>query len=274
RARLCPLGRQSAACLLIAAGLLRLPAAALSLLLLLPALAPAQSQSGSWSQATSGTYDWSTATNWQGGTVANGADATATFATSNLTGPITVTLDTSRTIGSLVYDNPTNTFGWTLRSSGSTTLTLSSSTGPVIAVNNANILVDVPAALVGTQGFTKTGAGTLSLTNNNSGLAGGITVSQGVLVASGSSTINPLGTGAVTLAGGTLRLGSGGGFNQKMVVPVQYANANGATAWTNALNAGAITASMDGGTTLGGNTWYELGTNTGATTTGLPMGTT
>src|SRR5262245_13198721 len=91
-----------------------LRAGTLSLLLVAPGLAPAQS--GTWSQNIGGTYNWSGATNWQLGVVANGADNTATFATFGLTAPITVTLDTSRTIGSLVFDNPSNTFGWTLRS--------------------------------------------------------------------------------------------------------------------------------------------------------------
>lgn len=36
---------------------------------------------------------------------------------------------------------------------------------------------------------------------------------------------------------------------------------------------GMLTATMDGGTGLGGNTWYALGQNTGAPTTGLPSGT-
>src|SRR5207237_10863382 len=114
--------------------------------------------------------------------------------------------------------------------------------------------------LAGTQQLTVTGLGTLILTNNNTGLTGGVRVTQGVLVASGSPTIDPLGTGTVILAGGTLRLGSGGGFNQRMVVPV------GTTFATS-----GITATMDGGTTLAGNTWYELGQNAAAPTTGVPM---
>jgi len=38
--------------------------------------------------------------------------------------------------------------------------------------------------------------------------------------------------------------------------------------------AGGITATMDGGTTLEGATWYSLGQNPDAPNTGLPMGTT
>ena len=49
--------------------------------------------------------------NWQSGIVADGANNTADFTTAGLTGPMTINLDTPRTIGSLVFDNPTNTFG-------------------------------------------------------------------------------------------------------------------------------------------------------------------
>ncbi|MFO0809977.1 MAG: autotransporter-associated beta strand repeat-containing protein [Gemmataceae bacterium] len=216
-------------------------------------------QSGSWSNTASGS--WGTTTNWTGGIIANGANNTATFATANLTTPVTVTLDINRTIGNLLFDNTTNNFGWTLR--GSPTLTLSNTTTPTITVNNANMSATLTATLAGTQGFIKSGPGTLSLTANNTGLTGGITVSQGIFTVTGSATINPLGSNVVTLGGGTLRLGSGGGFNQRMVVPV------GTTFATS-----GITATMDGGTTLGGNTWYELGQNTAAPTTGLPMGQT
>jgi autotransporter-associated beta strand protein len=230
--------------------------------------APAAAQNGTWSQATAGTYNWSTTGNWSGGTVANGANNTANFTTANLTGPISVTLDTNRTIGSLVFDNPTNAFGWSII--GSNTLTLSNTTPPSIAVNNANISATLAVQLAGTQGLTKTGPGTLFLTGNNTGLTGGITASAGTLSVSGSATINPLGSNAVTLAGGTLQIGAPNlialtpaSFNQTMVVPV------GTTTF-----AGNITATMDGGTGLTGNTWYAVGNNAAAPTTGLPVGTT
>jgi len=231
-----------------------------ALLCLLGFTEVARAQDGSWSAVASG--NWSDATKWTGGVIANGANNTATFATPSLTVPLTVTLDTSRIIGNLTFDNPTNNFGWTLRGNAGTTLTLSNATTPTIAVNNANISATLTATLAGTQGFVKTGAGTLSITGNNTGLSGGINVSAGVLAVTGSTIINPLGSNVVTLSGGTLRLGgSGGGFNQRMVVPV------GTTFGTS-----GITATMDGGTTLAGNTWYELGQNVAAPTTGVPMG--
>src|SRR5439155_355262 len=55
-----------------------------------------------------------------------------------------------------------------------------------------------------------------------------------------------------------------GSFNQGMVV--EATAVNDPTAHYN----NAVTASMDGGTTKSGNTWYETGLNTAAPTTGLP----
>ncbi len=57
-------------------------------------------------------------------------------------------------------------------------------------------------------------------------------------------------------------------YNQDMVVDANVP-ASDTTALLN-----SVTATMDGGTAKGGNTWYERGQNTGSTTTGLPMGTT
>src|SRR5207244_1340813 len=85
---------------------------------------PVSAQSSSWS---AGNGNWSTAANWQGGVVANGANNTATFDTAVGFTPVFVTLDTSRTIGNLVFDNPNNV-GWTI--GGTTTLTLSNTTQP------------------------------------------------------------------------------------------------------------------------------------------------
>jgi autotransporter-associated beta strand protein len=223
----------------------------------LPAVASAQS--GTWSQAATGSvWIWGDAANWTGGMVADGAGNTATFATAGLSTGVLINLDTPRTIGSLVFDNPTNSFGWTIQ--GGNPLTLTSATGPGIAVNNPAITATITAPLAGS--FTKTGPGTLLLTGNSTGLTGGVTVTAGVLGVTTNGSTNPLGTGTVTLNGGTLRLGDGTGYNQRMVVPVGRTFANG-----------GITATMDGGTALGGYTWYALGQNTAQPTTGLPMGT-
>src|SRR5947209_3168641 len=179
-------------------------------------LAPmAAAQSSSWTQAGTGSvWNWSTATNWNGNVVANGANNTATFATSGLSSGVLINLDSARTIGSLVFDNPSNTFGWTIQ--GTNTLTLSQTGGSTISVANPAITATISAPLAGS--FTQNGPGTLLLTGNNTGLTG-VAVSSGVVGVTSSGGANPLGTGTVTLSGGTLRLGDASGYNQRMVVP-------------------------------------------------------
>ncbi|HEY1379143.1 MAG TPA: autotransporter-associated beta strand repeat-containing protein, partial [Gemmataceae bacterium] len=200
----------------------------------LPGVAAAQS--GTWTQSVAGSYNWGDPANWSGGTVASGANNTANF-TAGLGGAVGVNLDTARTIGALVFDNQGTGFSYTI--GGTNALTLSNTTAPTITVNTGTTAV-MAAPLAGTQGFTLSGPGTLALTNPANTL-----------------------TGAITLAGAKLQLGAGVGYNQKVVVGATSTFANS-----------GITATMDGGTTLGGNTWYEVGQNPGAPTSGLPMGTT
>ena len=124
-------------------------------------------------------------------------------------------------------------------------------------------------------------------------------MSGGITVAAGGGTLsatqytptsgpvnNPLGNNTIKLAGGTLQLGASAptasvistltasSFTQNMVVGVGQTFANS-----------GITATMDGGTVLSGNTWYQYGQNAndvantngpGGTNlrSGLPMGTT
>src|SRR5438105_1715403 len=83
---------------------LRILVAALAAVGVFPAAVSAQS--GSWTQVAGSPANWGTAANWSGNTIANGIDSTATFATPGLTGPFTVSLDASRIIGNLVFDNP------------------------------------------------------------------------------------------------------------------------------------------------------------------------
>ena len=168
----------------------------LGLTLVLPGLFPAiaLAQSGTWITSTSGTYNWSQAGNWLNGVVADGADNTANFTTAGLTGPITVNLDTPRTIGSLVFANPTNTFGWTVIATNPLTFSSTAPGGPTIAVNNSQITATLSVPLAGTQGLTMTGPGTLSLLGTNS-YSGGTNVLNGTVQVAADAA---LGTGNVT----------------------------------------------------------------------------
>ncbi len=91
----------------------------------------ANAADGTWTN--DGSSNWSTTTNWAGGTVADGAGFLADFSTIDITANRFVTLDTSRTIGGLSFRDTywTNSgFNWNLQSSGGSILTLDNTGGP------------------------------------------------------------------------------------------------------------------------------------------------
>lgn len=158
----------------------------------LSAASSAEAANGTWTLDAGGT--WGTTTNWVGGTVANGTDAVADFSTIDITANRTVNLGGNFTVGSLIFgDATTASNNWTLAAgTPAGTLTLATSTGgPTINVVNQTATISAP--LAGTQGFTKTGSGVLTLSGNNSGLTGGIFLSAGTL----NFTATGLGTNLV-----------------------------------------------------------------------------
>jgi len=157
--------------------------------------------------------NWSTAANWANEVIPNGNEMTADFTLAQ-TANRTVTLDTNRIIGGLTFANP-NAITWTLARTGSNVLTLNVPSGsPVIDVQNVDTTIS--AVLAGSQGFTKTGAGILTLSGTNT--FGGVlavnggTVSVSSLLANGSNS--QLGSGSILrLDGGTLRYSGAGSVN-------------------------------------------------------------
>jgi autotransporter-associated beta strand protein len=137
---------------------------------------------GAWINSTSNSA-WSNSANWSGGIVADGADAIADFSTLDIAANRTVNLGASRSIGTLIFgDAITPSNNWTLANGtgGPWTLTLATSSGsPVIQVVNQTATVS--ALLGGTQGFSKTGAGALTLSNAANTFSGGISISAGTL---------------------------------------------------------------------------------------------
>ncbi len=136
---------------------------------------------GTWTNSATNST-WGATTNWSGGTVASGIDAVADFSTLDLTAARTVSLGANFTVGSLLFSdtNTTTAFNWTLAAgTPAGVLTLATSTG-VPTINIINQTTTISAVLAGTQGFIKTGAGTLTLSGANT-LTGGINLSAGVL---------------------------------------------------------------------------------------------
>ena len=162
------------------------------------------SADGTWTNNAAG--NWSAAGNWAGGTIADGEGSLANFSTVDITVARTVTLDTSRTIGQMVFGDVTwitGGYDWTLASSGGSSLTLNNIGGnpPSIAVSNRTATISV--VLAGSNGLNLNVPWlNYALVRYPSALTspGGLTF----------TTNNTLG-GALSVAGGTVRVGGATG---------------------------------------------------------------
>ncbi|MEX0642090.1 MAG: hypothetical protein WD468_05285 [Pirellulales bacterium] len=134
----------------------------------------ADAASGTWNVDASG--NWSDTGNWAGGPpgiVADGDTSTANF-TNNITGDTTVTLDTDRTIGQLIFgDGDTSSAGdWIIDGDGTTTLTIDGP-GEIINVNAlgagkvATIKVPVTFISNGISTINSVQGSTLELSGSN-----------------------------------------------------------------------------------------------------------
>lgn len=133
------------------------------------------SASGAW--LADADANWSETNRWSGNIVASGPGQTADFSSINPTANRLVTLDTSRSIGTLKFSDTAGAQTWTITNSNDSILTLNSgsATSPLLFVTNIATLA-VP--LAGTNGFTKSGPGTIILNGNNS-LSGTVNMDTG-----------------------------------------------------------------------------------------------
>ena len=133
---------------------------------------PARAANGTWS--INGSGNWSDTSKWTSATVASGPSAIADFSSVNITPDVTVTMDAAYTIGTLkVQDATTVSNSWIF--AGSNALTLDNgASAPVL-----NVLTGtghtISAPLAGTNGFSKTGAGTVILSGTNT-ISGAVTL--------------------------------------------------------------------------------------------------
>ncbi len=194
-----------------------------------------------WISDTNGL--WSDNSKWQDGIIGSGDARTATFATLELIADTTVTLDTPRTIGNLIFGDTdiASAASWIVDNQGNAlnTLTLANaSASPTITVAPLGLdaSVTLAASLAGTNGLTKLGPGPLVLTKPNT-IAGTLNVNGGLFRLDPSATFNA-GAGAVNVGvtagaqivvnGGTLAangLATLGGGGQPGLLTVQSGSA-------------------------------------------------
>lgn len=145
----------------------------------------------------SGVWDIAS-TDWNAGAAApanqfwsNSWNDTAVFGTTG--GSVSVSIPV--TVGGLIF----NASGYSL--TGSNPITLAG-TAPAIAVNGAGNSAAVAVPLLGSAGLIKSGSGAATLSSTNH-YSGGTNISAGTLTVTSPSA---LGSGPVTLSGGTLAL--------------------------------------------------------------------
>lgn len=164
----------------------------------------AQAAAGSWAAAVDG--NWSDSTKWTSGTIANAATFTASFNVAG-TGTYTVTLDSSRTIGSIAKGTASSG-SWTIVSANGAVLTLdngasssqinnqfngnTTTTVDADIVLNSNLLIhgngnNNAKVVVGAPGAGRTITGNKSININN-------TVSNSGGVVTINSDINVVGS--------------------------------------------------------------------------------
>ena len=144
-----------------------------------------QAASGTWNVNNAG--NWDTASNWASSVIANDSSSTANFVF-NITANRTVTLNSSRTIRTMVFtDATTASHDWTLARSGTAVLTLAGTT-PGISVTNRT--ATITAVMTGSTPWTKSGGA--------------------LLVLNAANTFNA--DADPTVADGTLRVANAGAF--------------------------------------------------------------
>ena len=146
----------------------RIPKSSLAALLLLAALPQlAHAATGTWNVDANGL--WSLNTNWLSDIIADGSGFTANF-TNDITADRTVSLDSARTLTSLVFsDSATATPGsWILDNNATPANTLTGISTITVNALGTGATANISAVIAGTgTAITKSGTGTLVLSGAN-----------------------------------------------------------------------------------------------------------
>lgn len=216
---------------------------------------------GTWISTSSSTANWTNSANWDSGKIANGPGGTAYLTAA--AGAAKVKLNGDRTIGHIEFqDSPTGT--WTLTDTTATdtgTLTLATSVGDTPSINTANSDADVHRSIAGTQGFTKSGAGTLTLFND-SGYSGTTEVTEGTVDIRSDNALGAAGPGNQTTVydGASLSVGANVHTPEALTISGNGAGGNGAVTLHDGSSLGGDIA-LDGDARI--RQWSGAGTISG-----------
>jgi fibronectin-binding autotransporter adhesin len=159
-----------------------------------------------FAQATDGTWtadasdNWSVTNRWSGGTVADGADGTASF-TANITAARTITNDSVRTIGNITFtDSTTDNANLTITGANTLTLDRTDAIAPTINVTQSARTLTIGSPIAGSDGLKKDGPGALTLSGANT-FSGGLVINAGQITATADGNLGAT-TGSITFNGG------------------------------------------------------------------------
>lgn len=193
-------------------------------------------QTFTWSNTAGGS--WGTDANWSS-TPTFGTDVILDFSTLNIAAAAATTLDGNRTAGTLKFaDATTASHDWTVNTGSSGTLTLATTSPAIPEINVTNRSAIINAVLAGSQGFTKTGSGTLVMGNNANTITGAVSVSAGTLQLgnlTATATHAFSGTGLSVASGATLSMA--GTSSGTVTHTYNFGGLLGSTSDTNTANA-------------------------------------
>jgi autotransporter-associated beta strand protein len=235
-------------------------------------------QGSVWTQTAGGAQNWTTATNWEAGSIPNPTNSsTVDFSSVDLVANTTLSLGANRTAQIWKFGDTSGTQNWIFNSGN--TLTLDGTTPTIEVVNNS---AQLDCVVAGTAGLTKTGTGSLLLNASNTytgitRISGG-TLQAATLANGGSNSsigASPNALGNLILNGGTLRY-TGAAVSTNRLFSLQAsssidASGTGAVNFTNTGAMGFNSSTADKTLTLTGN---NIGANTLAAVIGNNTGPT